>query len=72
MHCYGRIVPEAVSLSQTTHGNRHETTLTGPKGGRLADIYGELSEVLTMCAILVYSLNMTIDIDHGLSGENDE
>jgi hypothetical protein len=60
MHCSGRIVPEAVSLSQTTHGNRHETTLAGPKGGRLADIYGELSAALT-----VYGYGDTINFYTG-------
>ena len=47
MHRDGRIFPTEISLPQTTHGTGHETT-TGEiqKGGRLPDIYGELSEVL--------------------------
>ena len=48
MHRDGRIFPAEVSLSQTTHGTGNETTTSKLKeGGRLSDIYGELSDLLT-------------------------
>ena len=50
----GRIFPEALSLSSSTYELEHEATTTKQEGGRLSDIYGELSVRLTSTNALPY------------------